>query len=438
MRLKIQNINKVQEADIKLDGLTVIAGANSSGKSTVGKLLFSIIKAISNAEELSHQGKENKLLKRVNQLYNRVNGCFSRYEDEGVNEMFPLPSIKMVEHLLRFEDSEAVKNYLMQILSWVDSKGVTPRIKSLFDEDIENIRIALGDSQAADLASEVRSFVESEFMNNICSYGTDESSVTFELNGADDSVKFCFKNNKISTVNTSYTDHLADATYVESPLYLHILDTLLYAMTYREYQKKPRTLFRGMVPIHIKDLASKLYALQMASSDGEISQQLGLSEIMGGKFTFDNDSKTLKFAQDNIGVDFSPINIASGIKTFGLVQILLDTLVIGNNKILIWDEPENHLHPKWQIAFAEVLVRLAKRGIPVVISTHSPYFIQGVRYFSAKHEMGNFTNYYLAEEQENHLSILKEVTHDLNLVFSKLAEPLKEIMNINSVTRERL
>lgn len=73
-----------------------------------------------------------------------------------------------------------------------------------------------------------------------------------------------------------------------------------------------------------------------------------------------------------------------------------------------------------------------------MISTHSPYFIQGVRYFSAKHEMGNFTNYYLAEEQENHLSILKEVTHDLNLVFSKLAEPLKEIMNINSVTRERL
>lgn len=438
MRLKIQNINKVQEADIKLDGLTVIAGANSSGKSTVGKLLFSIIKAISNADELSHQGKENKLRKRVNQLYNRVNGCFSRYEDESVNEKFPLPSIKMVEHLLRLEDSEAVKNYLKQILSWVDSKGVTPRIKSLFDEDIENIRIALGDSQAADLASEVRSFVESEFMNNICSYGTDESSVTFEMNGEDDSVKFCFKNNRISTVNTSYTDHLADATYVESPLYLHILDTLLYAMTYREYQKKPRTLFRGMVPIHIKDLASKLYALQMASSDGEISQQLGLSEIMGGKFTFDNDSKTLKFAQDNIGVDFSPINIASGIKTFGLVQIFLDTLVIGNNKILIWDEPENHLHPKWQIAFAEVLVRLAKRGIPVVISTHSPYFIQGVRYFSAKHEMENFTNYYLAEEQENHLSILKEVTHDLNLVFSKLAEPLKEIMNINSVNRERL
>ena len=438
MRLKIQNINKVQEADIKLDGLTVIAGANSSGKSTVGKLLFSIIKAISNADELSHQGKENKLRKRVNQLYNRVNGCFSRYEDESINEMFPLPSNKMVECLLGLEDKESVEEYLSQILFWVDSKGVTPRLKSLFDEDIENIRIALGDSQAADLASEVRSFVESEFMGNICSYGTDASSAAFELNGENDSVEFLFKNNRVSKVSIKYEDHLADATYVESPLYLHILDTLLYAMTYREYQKKPRTLFRGMVPIHIKDLASKLYALQMASSDGEISQQLGLSEIMGGKFAFDNDSKTLKFAQDNIGVDFSPINIASGIKTFGLVQILLDTLVIGNNKILIWDEPENHLHPKWQIAFAEVLVRLAKRGIPVVISTHSPYFIQGVRYFSAKHEMESFTNYYLAEEQENHLSILKEVTRDLNLVFSKLAEPLKEIMNINSVNRERL
>lgn len=437
MRLKIQNINKVQEADVKLDGLTIIAGANSSGKSTVGKLLFSIVKAISNADELSHQSKENKLRKRVDQLYNRVNGCFSRYEDEGVNDMFPLPSSKMVEHFLRLEDKKAIEERLTQILAWVDSKGVTPRIKSLFNEDIENIRIALGDSQAADLASEVRSFVESEFMGNICSYGTNASSATFELNGESDSVELLFKNNWVSKVSIKYEDHLADATYVESPLYLHILDTLIYAMTYREYQKKPQAIFRGMVPIHIKDLATKLYALQMASADGDISQQLGLSDIMGGKFTFDNDSKTLKFAQDNIGVDFSPINIASGIKTFGLVQILLDTLVIGNNKILIWDEPENHLHPKWQIAFAEVLVRLAKRGIPVVISTHSPYFIQGVRYFSAKHEMEKFTNYYLAEEQDNHLSILKEVTHDLNLVFSKLAEPLKEIMNINAVNRNR-
>lgn len=34
MRLHIQNINKIKEADIALNGLTVIVGENDMGKST--------------------------------------------------------------------------------------------------------------------------------------------------------------------------------------------------------------------------------------------------------------------------------------------------------------------------------------------------------------------------------------------------------------------
>ncbi|MEA2018479.1 MAG: AAA family ATPase, partial [Campylobacterota bacterium] len=37
MNLKLNNIGIIKEADIKLDGLTVIAGENDSGKSTVSK-----------------------------------------------------------------------------------------------------------------------------------------------------------------------------------------------------------------------------------------------------------------------------------------------------------------------------------------------------------------------------------------------------------------
>lgn len=437
MRLKIHNINKVQEADVRLDGLTVIAGANSSGKSTVGKLLFSMVKSMANAEEMGHQSKREKIQKRVNQLYSRINGCFSRNENPEVDVVFPLPSSIMVDRLLSYDDQETVRNYLDQMLEWFEIQDIAPRIKSLLREDIENIRIATDNNQAADVASEVRGFIESEFMNGICSHGTQSSEATLEMSSSDGRLSLSLEYNKVRSVSAVYSEHLADATYVESPLYLHILDTLLAAMTYREYQKKPMTMFRGMVPVHIKDLASKLYALQLVSDDNGAYRDLGLSEIMGGRFVFDNDSKTLRFTQDSLGLDLSPINIASGIKSFGLIQILLETHVISNNKILIWDEPENHLHPKWQVAFAEVLVKLAKMGIPVVISTHSPYFVQGVRYFAVKHDIENYTNFYLAEEQSNRLSVLNDVTHDLNRVFSKLAEPLQEIMNVDQLRREK-
>ena len=40
MKLKITNIGKIAEADIKLNGITVVSGNNNTGKSTIGKVLF--------------------------------------------------------------------------------------------------------------------------------------------------------------------------------------------------------------------------------------------------------------------------------------------------------------------------------------------------------------------------------------------------------------
>ena len=43
MRFQIENIAKVKSANVKLNGLTVIAGENGSGKSMAGKMPFSVI-----------------------------------------------------------------------------------------------------------------------------------------------------------------------------------------------------------------------------------------------------------------------------------------------------------------------------------------------------------------------------------------------------------
>ena len=56
MILKIANTGIIHEASVVLNGLTVIAGENDTGKSTVGKLMFSIVKAVSRYEQ-DLQGK---------------------------------------------------------------------------------------------------------------------------------------------------------------------------------------------------------------------------------------------------------------------------------------------------------------------------------------------------------------------------------------------
>ena len=42
MKLSLRNIGKLREADVEISGITVIAGENNTGKSTVGKALFSV------------------------------------------------------------------------------------------------------------------------------------------------------------------------------------------------------------------------------------------------------------------------------------------------------------------------------------------------------------------------------------------------------------
>ena len=48
MELKVRNFAKIAEADIIIDGITVIAGNNNTGKSTIGKILDVIFNTTNN------------------------------------------------------------------------------------------------------------------------------------------------------------------------------------------------------------------------------------------------------------------------------------------------------------------------------------------------------------------------------------------------------
>ena len=51
MKLLIRNVGKLKEADVEINGITVIAGENNTGKSTVSKTLFSLFSGFYNLNE---------------------------------------------------------------------------------------------------------------------------------------------------------------------------------------------------------------------------------------------------------------------------------------------------------------------------------------------------------------------------------------------------
>lgn len=357
----------------------------------------------------------------------------------------PLDTSRKLETLLSSVDSNAILaqkelfRFMDEKISIIESLDITPRHKSLALKDltaIKNLLTETGDYSSR-FRNEFQNQIESEFSYNICSVSTEYSKIQFFSDHG--SAKIEMKDNEIieGKLDMDFDYSLTDVTFVETPLYLHLMDALYRASTYKELENKRATLGLsfGMVSVHIKDLMDKLeYSKYLQGNSLSGIDSFDIESIIGGRFVYDKKSRSLLLVKPENGKVFSypPVNVASGIKSFGLVQLLLEMDFINESKMLIWDEPENHLHPKWQIEFAHLLVKLAKAGIPVVVSSHSPYFIQGIRYFSNKEEMNPYVNYYLAENSDNYsgLSTLENVTEDLNQVFMKLAEPLNQIMNL--------
>lgn len=65
MEIKVNNIGIVKESRILLNGLTVITGKNNSGKTTIGKALYSTVNALSNIKNNYEQDKRNYIISQL-------------------------------------------------------------------------------------------------------------------------------------------------------------------------------------------------------------------------------------------------------------------------------------------------------------------------------------------------------------------------------------
>jgi len=59
--------------------------------------------------------------------------------------------------------------------------------------------------------------------------------------------------------------------------------------------------------------------------------------------------------------------------------------------LLIIEEPESHLHPAMQAAFARELARLVRAGIRVILTTHSEWFLE---------QLGNLVRFGMLPKQK--------------------------------------
>jgi predicted ATPase len=75
---------------------------------------------------------------------------------------------------------------------------------------------------------------------------------------------------------------------------------------------------------------------------------------------------------------------------FGVSQslpVMVALLVARFGQLVYLEQPEIHLHPRAQVHFASVAARAARRGVRVIIETHSSLIIRGIQTLVAKGDL---------------------------------------------------
>ena len=120
-------------------------------------------------------------------------------------------------------------------------------------------------------------------------------------------------------------------------------------------------------------------------------------------------------------------NLSTGLKTFVVLKMLLKNGILEYDGTIILDEPEIHLHPEWQLLFAEIIVLIQKEfGMHILLNTHSPYFLRAIQVYSAKYAIADKCKYYLSEVKDEQAYIL-DVTDEIEKIYQKLSRPLQQL-----------
>lgn len=417
MQIKLKNIGMLKEAELSLNSLTLIAGENDNGKSTVGKVVFCIIKAINRYKEDLQESKEHKLNEKFNNLF-----FFIR------NLLVHNPILKNTDDIyFLIEDESDIDEKLLNLdrlialfknNTQIDEKTIQKIEKTL--EEIYTIR-----NEPENINKYIESALNkvfiSEFDSSILLDGEEEGEITLLENKLELIKIKVTKENKIFLLSDIEPIQIKDATFIESPLILNNHDLLIKSQSGLNLNK--RNIERLGIPyttLHTKDLFDKLKKISFSlffDDDFEENILKEIQQIIDGNIIYDSQKRDFIYSkgQKNISIK----NTASGIKSFGILQLLLLNGVLNKNSILILDEPENHLHPIWQLKYAKLLVIFAKNGITTLIASHSPYMIEALKRYSDIEDLSEVTNFYLAEDS---IILPKDRLSD---IFRTLEEPFE-------------
>ena len=370
MILRIKNFGKIAEADIKLDGITVICGNNNTGKSTVGKALFSFFNALNDYKNKIYTQKANKL---------RV--VIRNYASLPL-ELFPESPIKYIaEHDNHFT-LEEVKEYL----------DTTYGIK-LPKERLVSLVEYLNTPENDILNEYVYRYITSVMNGQIKNVYSSTNSHCI-VSGVFKEFTTTIRIRKRSSICELGEPIEHSAYYINTPFSLDNLNEHRMAIWGSNLMNRNivDAILQAQAEINEDSMTNILDSVQNKDALNDIRSII--KKAYSGDTVLDHG--VYYYTENGISFDFR--NISAGLKSFAIIERLLETGVLKKKDVLILDEPEIHLHSEWQIIYAELIVILQKTfDLTILLVTHSFQFLESLDFFMKKYGIFDKGNYYIPE-----------------------------------------
>lgn len=409
---QISNYHAIKHADLEISGITVVAGVNGCGKSTLSRWLYYIVNVMASFDNLLFADFRNQVVKSL-QKYSKVIDDMAAYAGEEKKKYFEhcLSLLSMVTMAnggtsqLNLYYERAI-GYLDEMLTTYVLEEKNPmqviRVLNLFGladsnysrGDMKKLAISMFPKYEQAYNKSKTERMKSYLIDKISSSYSEKDIFPKSVSFKEDDVELLF-----DKIGKAYS--LDNAIYIGTPA----------AISLRQSDK-----------LMMQDLKNKIYS----SNDKPVG-------VKGNKVLVDAIQKMLNgtivekenFGEIDLayrskdGMDIRLEDLASGFKPLLYLLRLIENGWLTEGTLLEIDEPETNLHPQWVVEFAHLLVLINKTfGTKVFITSHNPDMVSAIKYISESEDVAENTRFYLAEPSENDAQYeYGNLGNDINPVF---------------------
>lgn len=421
-KFQIDNYHAIKHADLKIDGITVVAGVNGCGKSTMSRWLYYVINGLASLEEL----------------------CFSDFRTTIVNSLSKYSvAIDDISTYSNLSKKKSYEEMLTQMSDITLGNGGVEKLMSCFDRSIDllddmlgsfvehesnvnqvqRVLNVLGISDAEHAQLELQQNAISLFSK--CEMEYQQCKAERPLRRLQEMIKSVYKERDSFPEKISFEEDGVEL--------LSCKMGRVYGLNQTVYIGTPTAIsLRQSDQVMLKSLADKIFhANERTVASTNAATLLSLIErMLGGTVREkENLSEADLMYSTKDGHDVRIEDLASGYKPLIYLLRLISNSWLTENTLLEMDEPETNLHPQWVVELAHLLVLIHQcLGTKILITTHHPDMVSAIRYIAEKEGILDDTHFYLAEPVcGGSMFEYKDLGYDIEPVFESFNESFATI-----------